>query len=166
MKSTIIRFHSPQPCRQITHRPLRVPRAPSLRSASSGQSVSWESCSADHFVIRHACTQTRRKLPTYTWTNTHASGKSCFERCLQHSSQKKKKKNRAVSQTAVLHPRLKLSEKTLFSSSRLLSFFFFILALSERTDDDILAVSAGGDGELRPAMDMGTTLRTGCWSPV
>lgn len=27
------------------------------------------------------------------------------------------------------------------------------------------AVGTGGDGELRPAMDMGTTFRSGCWSP-
>lgn len=30
---------------------------------------------------------------------------------------------------------------------------------------DILAVGAGGDGELRPAIDTGVTFRTGSWSP-
>lgn len=37
--------------------------------------------------------------------------------------------------------------------------------MGRRQVTDILAVGAGGDGELRPAIDMGVTFRTGSGSP-
>lgn len=61
--------------------------------------------------------------------------------------------------------RSKWSDRFIFANQTCCICCKYVLTWVDRQVTDILAVGAGGDGELRPAIDMGVTFRTGSVSP-